>query len=204
MAVLHDNADHSLNMSYGGWWGNAIFRPLHRAGPERDAVHIVFTTSSTADYQPTFADAAGFVQEMGGGPWPRLNHFVALSPDNVEAANAQAAQRFKDRLRSATQTYENDQDDQSSRDGRVHWQKLPTFRQQGHGKTDTQTQQQYYIPHVPASPSDSLSPVARVSPNLHTCTHTSYIYAFSSPHEFDPPAASHIVWSMTIPCVAFI
>lgn len=106
MAVLHDNADHSLNISYGGWWDHAIFRPLHRAGPERDAVHMVFTTSSTADYQPTFPDAAGFVREMGGGPWPRLNHFVALSPDNVEAANAQAAQRLKDRLRSATQTYE--------------------------------------------------------------------------------------------------
>ncbi|CAM9919991.1 unnamed protein product [Ectocarpus sp. 6 AP-2014] len=41
-----------VNISFGGWWGDTLFRPLYQQGPERDAVHVVFTTYSTADYVP--------------------------------------------------------------------------------------------------------------------------------------------------------
>ncbi|CBJ26953.1 hypothetical protein Esi_0051_0015 [Ectocarpus siliculosus] len=93
------------DISFGGWWGHTLFRPLYQQGPERDAVHVVFTAYSTAHYVPTFADAAGLVRQVGMGGLPRLNHFVAMSPDRAAEANALAVQRFEDRLRSATDTY---------------------------------------------------------------------------------------------------
>ncbi|CAN0378121.1 unnamed protein product, partial [Ectocarpus sp. 12 AP-2014] len=96
---------HSVNISFGGWWGHTLFRPLYQAGPSRDPVYAVFTTYSTADYLPTFADAAGLVQQVGMSGLPTLNHFVAMSPDRAVDMNALAVQRFEDRLRSATDTY---------------------------------------------------------------------------------------------------
>lgn len=104
--VVHENADHSVNISFGGWWGHTLFRPLYQAGPERDAVHAVFTTFSTSGYVPIFADAAGLLQQTGMSGLPRLNHFVAMSPDRAAAANVLAVQRFEERLRSATDTYQ--------------------------------------------------------------------------------------------------
>ncbi|CAN0556745.1 unnamed protein product, partial [Ectocarpus sp. 12 AP-2014] len=94
-----------VNISFGGWWGHTLFRPLYQAGPSRDPVYAVFTTYSTADYLPTFADAAGLVQQVGMSGLPTLNHFVAMSPDRAVDMNALAVQRFEDRLRSATDTY---------------------------------------------------------------------------------------------------
>ena len=103
--VLHDNVDNSVTISFGGWWGHTLFQPLYHAGPQRDAVHAVFTTYSTADYVPTFADAPDLVRQTGMRGLPRLNHFVAMSPDRAAEGNALAVQTFNDRLRSAADTY---------------------------------------------------------------------------------------------------
>lgn len=87
-------AVNTINDAVGGDWKHTQFQPAIIARPSSSPIHVVMTVGYNEKYIPTFEGVGDFLQS-NNGTLPELNHYVPLSADGANHAQARARKKFQ-------------------------------------------------------------------------------------------------------------